>query len=51
MTIKQDPANGWTYDNPSMPTAIVLHGTACTSVKNDVTLSVSIVLGCATVVQ
>jgi hypothetical protein len=47
-TILQDPANGWTYDNPKTPTEIILHGTACSSAKSDLTAKVSIVLGCAT---
>ncbi len=47
-TVLQDPKNGWTYDNPKMPTEIVLHGTACTNVTGDVTASVNIVVGCAT---
>ena len=48
MTILQDAKNGWTYDNPTSPTEIVLHGAACTSAQTDLTAKVSIVLGCAT---
>ena len=48
MTILQDANNGWTYDNPTSPTEIVLHGAACTSAQTDLTAKVSIVLGCAT---
>jgi von Willebrand factor type A domain len=47
-TILQDAANGWTYDNPTMPTEIELHGAACTNAKGTITAKVSIVLGCAT---
>jgi hypothetical protein len=47
-TILQDPKNGWTYDNPTAPTAIVLHGAACTSATTKVSANVSIVLGCMT---
>jgi hypothetical protein len=49
MTIPQSATDGWTYDNPADPTAIVLNGTACTGVKDDPTASVQIVLGCATI--
>jgi hypothetical protein len=49
MTVPQDPTNGWTYDNPSMPTSITLHGTACTDLQNNPTAGVQIVLGCKTV--
>ncbi len=48
MTVPQDPTNGWTYDNPSNPTSITLHGTSCTDLKNNPNASVEIVLGCAT---
>ncbi len=48
MPILQDPNNGWTYDNPAAPTEIILHGTSCATVKGNLTVKVSIVLGCAT---
>ncbi|MGH7438534.1 MAG: vWA domain-containing protein [Polyangiaceae bacterium] len=47
-TILQDPANGWTYDNPTKPTEIVLHGAACSAAKGDITEKVQVVLGCKT---
>jgi hypothetical protein len=47
----QDPANGWTYDNPANPTKVILHGTDCSQVKADAKGSVSIVLGCKTVTR
>jgi hypothetical protein len=47
-TILQDPANGWTYDNPQNPTEIILHGAACAEAKGNLTEKVSIVLGCKT---
>jgi hypothetical protein len=50
MTVSQDPNNGWTYDNPSDPTEIIFHGTACNNLKTDSNATVNIVLGCATVV-
>lgn len=50
MTVSQDPMNGWTYDNPSNPTEIIFHGTACDNLKKDPMASVNIILGCATMV-
>jgi hypothetical protein len=47
-TILQDARNGWTYDNPTQPTAIILHGAACTTATSTLTAKVSIVLGCVT---
>jgi von Willebrand factor type A domain len=47
-TIVQNAMNGWTYDNPTMPTEIILHGAACTTAETDLTAKVSIVVGCAT---
>jgi len=47
-TILQDPKNGWTYDDPTSPTEIVLHGSACSGAVGSVTASVNIVLGCKT---
>jgi hypothetical protein len=29
VTVLQDPTNGWSYDNPSNPTEIILNGMAC----------------------
>jgi hypothetical protein len=49
MTVPQSPTNGWTYDNPSSPTAIVFNGSACNALKNDPNAKVSIVIGCATI--
>jgi hypothetical protein len=47
-TILQDPSNGWTYDNPTKPTEIILHGKACSTATDTITAKVSIVLGCQT---
>jgi hypothetical protein len=47
-TIPQDAKNGWTYDVPSAPEAIELHGSACASFEGALSPKVSIVLGCAT---
>ena len=48
-TVPQSSTNGWSYNNPTDPTAIVFNGTACTNLKNDASANVQIVLGCATV--
>jgi uncharacterized protein YegL len=47
--INQDPANGWTYDNPTAPTKVVLHGAACDTLKADPNGKVKIIVGCKTV--
>jgi hypothetical protein len=47
-TLNQDPVNGWTYDNPTNPTEVILNGMACANMKSDPMASISIVLGCAT---
>jgi hypothetical protein len=50
MTVPQNAANGWSYDNPASPTQIVLNGLSCVNLKNDPHAMVQIVLGCQTVV-
>ncbi|MEO8874691.1 MAG: vWA domain-containing protein, partial [Polyangiaceae bacterium] len=47
-TIPQDPANGWSYDNPTDPTTVTLNGTSCAALKADGNGAVKIVLGCNT---
>ena len=47
----QNPANGWSYDNPADPTKVILHGADCNAVRNDPNGSVSVVLGCRTVTK
>jgi hypothetical protein len=47
-TILQDAKNGWTYDDPAAPTAIVLHGSACSTAETQVSATVNILLGCQT---
>ena len=49
--VPQGSTNGWTYDNPSSPTAVVLHGAACSMAKSDPHGKIKIVLGCKTVVK
>ena len=48
-TVPQSATNGWSYNDPNNPTAIVFNGAACTNLKNDPSASVQIVLGCATI--
>jgi hypothetical protein len=52
MTKANCPANGngWYYDDPNMPTQIVLCDALCTSVEADVSGQVDITLGCTTVI-
>ncbi len=42
---------GWYYDNPQMPTQIILCESACSGIEVDMMGSVNIALGCATVIQ
>ena len=46
--IVQDENSGWTYDDPAMPTKVMLNGSACTQMKGDPKAKVSVQLGCAT---
>ena len=45
--IPKDPENGWTFDDPSNPTKVVLHGEACSLSKGTASGRVEVVLGCA----
>ncbi len=49
--VPQGSTNGWTYDNPSAPRSVVLHGAACSTVRSDPHGKIKIVLGCKTVVK
>ena len=46
-TVLQDPMNGWAYDDPAKPSAVVLDGAACTAAMA-AGATVQIVVGCAT---
>jgi hypothetical protein len=46
--VTQGPVDGWTFDDPSAPTAISLHGSACTTAKTTPNATVEILLGCPT---
>jgi hypothetical protein len=48
--LQQDPANGWTYDDPSAPKKVILHGSACSTLKSDPSGKIRIIVGCKTVV-
>ena len=46
--VPEDATNGWTFDDPSSPTKVLLHGNACEGVKIDKKGSVSFLVGCPT---
>jgi hypothetical protein len=43
--------DGWSYDNPSTPSAITLDGQSCATMKSNPKGSISIVVGCKTQVH
>jgi hypothetical protein len=47
--IGEGPTNGWTYDNPTTPTKVILNGAICDTVKSDPGAQISIVIGCMTI--
>lgn len=49
--VKQDPADGWTYDDPSNPTKVLLHGKACEDAVQNLLGKVKVVFGCKTVAK
>ncbi len=49
--VAQDANNGWTYDDPTNPTKVVLHGQSCGDVTADLSASVRIILGCASITK
>ncbi len=51
VTVPQDPVDGWTYDDPTNPTKVTLHGAACEKAGTDLTSQVKVVLGCKTITQ
>ena len=46
--VPQDPNSGWTYDDPTNPTKVVLNGSSCTQMKGDIKAKVTVQLGCKT---
>jgi hypothetical protein len=49
--VPEDPTDGWTYDDPTNPTKVVLHGKSCNDLKANPSGSVEVVLGCKTIVK
>jgi len=49
--IPENGTNGWTYNNPNDPTAVILHGSACAELQNDPDGTLQVVLGCATILK
>lgn len=52
--LPQDAAcsgDGWRYDDPAQPTAIVLCPATCDALKQDLGASIRIVLGCSTITR
>ncbi len=49
--VPEDETNGWTYDVPSAPTRVVLHGKSCDDLKENPSGDVEVVLGCKTIVK
>jgi hypothetical protein len=50
-TIVQDAVDGWTYDDASHPTRVLLHGQSCKAVTDAEDASLRVILGCKTVVK
>lgn len=48
-TIPQGAADGWTYDDPTNPTKVYLHGKSCGALKADPQGKIRVVIGCKTV--
>ena len=42
-----DPANGWTFDDPTSPAAMILHGASCDVYVDEGALEATILTGCA----
>jgi hypothetical protein len=49
--VPNDGVNGWSYDNPTNPTKVILHGQACNNAKADVAGKITVVLGCRTITR
>jgi hypothetical protein len=49
--IDQDDTDGWTYDDPTAPTKVILNGQSCGDVSQDLGANVQIVIGCPTAVH
>lgn len=49
--VYQNASDGWTYDDPSHPTAVIFHGDICKQLQSESDGQVKIELGCATKVK
>ena len=49
--VLQDPVDGWTYDDPQHPGAVLFHGKTCQELQTQSDGQVKIELGCATKVK
>ena len=49
--IPQSAADGWSYDNATAPTRVIVNGAKCDQLKGDTKGRVKIILGCKTVVK
>ena len=47
--VPQNGTDGWSYDNATNPTKVILNGAACTEVKADPDGKIRIVIGCKTI--
>jgi hypothetical protein len=54
LVVPYDPScsgEGWRYDDPSNPTAILLCPATCDAVRQDLAAAIRILMGCATIVK
>ena len=49
--VPESTGNGWTYDSPTSPSKVILHGAACDTAKADPAGKIKIVLGCKSIVK
>ena len=47
-TLPLNPTDGWSYDDPTNPSKVLLHGKACDALKADPAAKIKIVIGCKT---
>ena len=47
-TLPLNPTDGWSYDDPTNPSKVFLHGKACDALKADPAAKIKIVIGCKT---
>lgn len=44
--VSKDPKNGWSFDDPSAPTRVLLHGSACVASNPSALGRVEVTIGC-----